>query len=305
MYLKAIKMTLLLRIFITLAILILFSTQTVSAEKPSVFVSILPQLHFLKAITGDRFDIQVMVQPGASPATYEPTPRQMITLSKSVAYFAIGVPFENAWLDKFATTNPKLSIIHTDAHIKKKMMGSHHHESHSGHDHQSDISGIPDPHIWLSPSLVKIQAANILKALKKIDPDHYPVYRENHNRFSESLDTLDATIRPMFSSVTHRSFMVFHPTWGYFAREYGLTQIPVEIEGKEPKPFQLKEIIEDARRLNIRIIFAQPQFSSRSATLIAREIHGNVIFIDPLAEEWDVNLIKAARQFSTSLKQKE
>jgi zinc transport system substrate-binding protein len=295
-----------------------------AADKLPVFVSIVPQKYFVQQIGKDLVDAQVMVQPGANPATYEPKPKQMADLSKTKIYFAIGVPFENAWLSKIAATNPDMRVIHTDHGIEKLAMEAHHHhddhekgehhgeekhgnekgEHHGKAEHDKDHhehTGL-DPHIWLSPPLVKIQARTILAALQEADPAHRSVYEANFKAFAAQIDQLDADLKKTFAGKKGLQFMVFHPAWGYFAHAYGLKQVPIEIEGKDPKPAQLKELIQHARKNDIKIVFVQPQFSTKSAELIAREIGGQVAFADPLAEDWMANLRQVADKFQAALK---
>jgi len=296
-----------------------------AAEKLPVFVSILPQKTFVQEIGGDRVSVQVMVQPGASPATYEPKPRQMAALAGAQIYFSIGVPFENVWLDKIATASPAMSVVRTDSGIHKLAMAAHnhgggaepdkahdnghhdngHHEGglHEGHSKEAfhGRHGL-DPHVWLSPALVKIQAGHILAALTQADPGHADVYEANYTRFIDSISRLDAELKAVFKGKQGLQFMVFHPSWGYFAKDYGLTQIPIEIEGKNPKLAQLQTLIRHAREHKIRIIFVQPQFSTKSADVVAREIGGKVAFADPLAQDWEGNLRYVAGQFRAALK---
>ena len=312
------------------------------ADKLSVFVSIVPQKYCVQQIGKDLVEVQTMVQPGASPATYEPKPRQMADLSTAKIYFAIGVPFENAWLEKIAAANPNMRVIHTDQGIDKIAMEAHHHHDdheeehhdegeHHGeaeHDHEKgehhgeaehghekgehheedehdkdhhEHTGL-DPHIWLSPPLVKIQARTILTALQEADPVHRGVYEANFKAFTSQIDQLDADLKTTFAGKTGLQFMVFHPAWGYFAHAYGLKQVPIEIEGKDPKPDQLKELIEHARENGIKVVFVQPQFSTKSAEVVAQEIGGQVAFADPLAEDWMTNLREVANKFQRALK---
>lgn len=276
-----------------------------AGEKLSVFVSIVPQKYFVQQIGKDFVDVKIMVQPGASPATYEPKPRQMAELSKADLYFSIGVPFENAWLQKIAAANPDMKVIHTDHGIEKRAMAEHHHDEedhHDGEDHHDDDHAGLDPHIWISPALVKIQAKTILKALQAADPSHKKEYAENFNSFAAKIDALDQDLKQIFAGKKGLQFMVFHPAWGYLAHDYGLKQVPVEIEGKDPKPAQLKELIEHAKAGGIKVIFVQPQFSTKSAELVAREIGGQVAFANPLAEDWMVNLRMITQKFNDFLK---
>jgi len=288
-----------------------------AADLVPVCVSILPQKYFVQKIGGQLVDVQVMVVPGASPATYEPKPRQMTGLLKTRLYFAVGVPFENAWLGKIAAINSNMKVVHTEQGIEKiPMAGSHMDDEAGGNadpgEHHEDAdpmageardrSGSLDPHIWLSPPLVKRQAQIIMAALQEIDPAHASVYEANCLGFTAEIDALDTRLKTLFEGRQESvRFMVFHPSWGYFARAYGLEQIPIEIEGKDPKPAQLKALIEQARREKIRVIFVQPQFSTKSAELIAREIGGRVAFADPLAEDWEGNLRNVAEGFRAAL----
>jgi zinc transport system substrate-binding protein len=179
----------------------------------------------------------------------------------------------------------------------------HHHEK-AGSAHQDDRhdhEGL-DPHIWLSPPLVKIQAHTIMNALQEIDASHRALYESNFQQFVSQINKLDAELKTIFAGKQGLQFMVFHPSWGYFAQAYGLKQVPVQIEGKDPKPAQLKELIEHAREKNIKVIFVQPQFSAKSAKLMAKEINGEVAFVDPLAKNWSANLSEVANKFKSALK---
>ena len=280
------------------AIIACFAHQADASPKMSVYVSILPQKFFVRQICKQLADIQVMVPPGASPATYEPKPRQMAAISKTRIYFSIGVPFEKAWLKKIAATNPEMVVVSTDRGIKKIPMAVHHHRA----DENQPGHGTLDPHIWLSPPLVILQARTILKALQDADPAHRSAYEINYRAFISQLSDLDAELRSIFSGRSGQRFMVFHPSWGYFAHTYGLEQVAIEIEGKAPKPAQLKELIERARKDGIKFVFVQPQFSARSAKLIAGEIGGQVVYVDPLAEDWVGNLQAVAMKFRTALR---
>jgi zinc transport system substrate-binding protein len=294
------KLVLIGTFLISGAFLLICSGHAQAGKKLAVFVSIPPQKYFLHQIGKQRVDIQVMVKPGANPATYEPKPRQMAAISRTHIYFAVGVPFEKTWLKKIAAANPDMQVVHTDHGIQKIPMATNHTESerHREKDHHGEL----DPHIWLSPTLVMTQARAILNALVEIDPDHRAVYEANTKVFFSKLAALDDELKNIFAGKQGFQFMVFHPSWGYFARAYGLQQVPVEIEGKNPKPAQLKALIEHAKKKHINIIFVQPQFSSRSARLLAKEIGGQVIFADPLAPDWSGNLREVAQKFKVALR---
>ena len=278
------------------------SANAQTGKQLAVFVSIPPQKYFVQQIGKERVHIQVMAKPGASPATYEPRPRQMAAITKAQIYFAIGVAFEKTWLRKISAANPKLRVVHTDQGIQKIPMAGHHHDDEHPPERGHQGEGELDPHIWLAPTLVMTQARTILNALVEIDPTHRDVYESNTKIFLAQLAALDADLKNLFADQQGQQFMVFHPAWGYFARSYGLKQVPVEIEGKDPKPAQLKTLIEHARENQIKAIFVQPQFSSKSAKLVAKEIGGRVAVADPLAPDWSLNLRQVAQKLKAALK---
>lgn len=278
------------------------SHSTNQTETLDITVSILPQEYFVKKIGGDLVDVNVIVEPGSEPATYEPLPQQLKALNSAEAYISIGVPFENAWMGKIRGVNPNMLIINSAKGIKKMEMVEHHHHHHDeDHDHGHGEKNL-DPHIWLSPQLVKRQAENIYQGLVQIDSDNEAEYKSNLAKFIEEIDQLDQQINQNLAGIKNRKFIVFHPAWGYFARDYNLRQIPIEVEGQEPSASELATLVTEAKEENIKIIFAQYQFNSKSAQTIAREIKGEVVFIDPLAPNWSDNLLKVSETFARVLK---
>ena len=262
----------------------------------NIFVSILPQKYFVEKITKDKANISVMVLPGASPATYEPKPNQMKSLSNADLYVRIGVPFENVWMGKISNANEKMKIIKSYESIKRITRNK------QSFTQLKDNEKYVDPHIWLSPKLVKIQVENIYNAIVEIDSKNKKFYTKNNEQFLTEINALDKNIRDVLKNVKKRKFIVFHPSWSYFADDYGLEQIPIEIEGKEPSAIEMKKLIELAKKENIKVIFVQPQFNKKSAETIAKQIDGKVVEIDPLAENWIENLLKVANTFSKELK---
>jgi len=273
---------------------------------PTVTVSILPQKYFVEQIAKDYVNVNVMVVPGANQHTYEPKPAQMKELAKSEAYFSIGDGFEKAWLPKFKSSNPKMLMVDTVKGIEKIAMAEHHHEDEKAdskgnvhHDHEEESL---DPHVWLDPMLVKIQAKNIYEALIALYPTQTNEFTKNYEAFLVSIDALDATIQKTLSDIKSRKFIVFHPSYGYFAKRYNLEQIAIEVSGKEPKPSELATIIKEAKEENAKVIFVAPQFSQKSAVSIAKQINGKVVPIDPLAYSWSENLLSIAKTFQSELK---
>ena len=284
-------------IIISLALLCGHASNALATAPVPVFVSIAPQAYFVQQIGKDLVEVHVMVEPGANPHTYEPKPQQLTALSRARLYFSMGIEFEKAKLDKMRSINPNLRVVETDHGILKLPMAVHghpdeHHPSAKGDDHAGR-----DPHIWLSPPLVMLQARTILIALQAEDPDHRTLYETNYRNFILDIVDLDADLRAMFSGLQGASFMAFHPSWGTFADTYGLRQVPIEVEGKRPKPAQLQDLIAYAQRSHIKVVFVQPQFSTKSAEQIARAIDGRVVAVDPLAEDWAANLRRVAEEF--------
>ena len=262
-------------------------------------VSILPEQTFVKAIGGDKVNVSHMVQPGNSPHTYEPKPSQMVDIAKADLYFAIDVEFEHVWLPKFQSLNPKMRVIDLAENVTKIQMQNkneyeaddEHHSQHEEHKHEGE-----DPHIWTAPSNVKIIAENIYNALIKIDPVNVDYYKRNLDIFLASIDETDRQIIDILSSHEDgEKFMVFHPSWGYFAQAYNLEQIAVEVEGKEPKPKELIHLLTEAKEEKVRAIFTQPEFSDTVAKIIAKELQIPVVKVSPLAANWSENLINIAK----------
>ncbi|MGE4511678.1 MAG: metal ABC transporter solute-binding protein, Zn/Mn family [Sulfurimonadaceae bacterium] len=282
--------------------LLLFFTLVFSLglhAKPTVAVSILPQQTFVQKIAGDHVNIALMVQPGSSPHAYEPKASQMQAISEASLYFAIGVEFEQAWLKRFMSQNKNLKIIDTTKGIEKMHMVAHHHHDHDHHDHEHahhHDEGGEDPHTWTSPANVKIMAQNICDALVSIDAANETIYKTNLAAFLQEIEATHATIKETLKDTPlYAKFIVFHPSWGYFARDYDLTQIAIEIEGKNPKPKELVKVIRKAKEEKIQTIFTQPEFSDKSAKIIAEESGAKVVKVSPLNPDWSQNLIRMAQ----------
>ena len=276
-----------------------------NASKQVLTVSISPQKYFVQKIVKDKFDINVMVKPGASPHTYEPKSSQMKSLSNSKIYFYTGVSFENAWLDKFKLSAKNTIFVDTAVGIEKLAMEAHSHEgeehnehkNEAKHDHENEAL---DPHIWLDPILVKIQAKNIYDAIVKIDSQNSDFYKTNYEEFLKELDLINNELETILKPYENRAFMVFHPSWGYFAKRYNLEQISVEVEGKEPKPNELVELIKDAKIHDIKIVFVSPQFSQKTAKTISSSINAKVVSIDALDENWASSILSTAKEIANS-----
>ncbi|AKB26700.1 Zinc ABC transporter, periplasmic-binding protein ZnuA [Methanosarcina sp. MTP4] len=302
--------------------------ETGEDEEPIVVaVSILPQAEFVEKVGGNKVKVIVMIPPGASPATHEPSPGQLRDVSEARMYATVGsgLPFEEVWMDKIEAVNSEFLIVDCSEGVELREIAAHNHydelegrivEEDAGvdagereaeedveHEVESEAESHVgmDPHIWTSPVNAKIMVENIYTGLVEIDPENEAYYAENRDSYLEELDALDARIREKLEGKEGRSFMVFHPSWGYFAAEYGLTMIPIEIEGKEPSVQDLARLISDAKEKDVKVIFVQAQFSTRSADAIAEEIGGEVVVVDPLAKDYVSNMDEVSDIFARNL----
>lgn len=243
---------------------------------PIVAVSVPPQGYFVERIAGDLVQVEVMIPRGANPASYAPTARQVQAASEAVLYFKIGhrgFPFERNWLDA-------MLAVESGTRVVDGSLGA---PCNAG-----------DPHLWVSPACVRAMAATLETALEEVLPEHRETLRQNLESFRREIDEVDRTVRATLDGHAGRGFLVFHPSWGCFAEEYDLRQIAIEHEGKEPSPRELSTLIEAAREERIRVVFVQPQHSSRAAETIAEAIDGRVEVLDPLAADWPESLLRAA-----------
>ena len=255
-------------------------------NKILVAVTILPEAEFVEKVGGERVKVVVMIPPGASPHTYEPTPKQLVEVSKAKIYFKVGsgVDFELSFMNKIIEVNRNIKVVDCSEGIQVLDK---------------------DPHIWLSPRNARIMVKNIYDALVQIDPENKDYYYQNMKSYIQELDNLDKEITRILANVTNRCFMIYHPAWGYFARDYNLTQIPVEKEGKKPTIQGLMALIDQARKLKMKVIFVSPQFDVKKAETIAESIHGKTVFLDPLAKDYVKNLRSAALELARSMTQNE
>lgn len=278
-------------------------TLVTGAEVPriKVFTSILPQKYFVEKIAGGLVDVEVLVGPGMSPHTFEPLPQQMSQLSRAAAFFMIGVPFEKALVARLAAICPDLKLVDTGRNVVRRSLS----EPDSDHQHSEDCvhdAGSPDPHVWLDPGNAITISEAIAGALLEIVPDRSAQINENLQKLTDELKTLDQQLTTALAPVKVQTMLVFHPAFGYFADRYGLKQQSVEVEGKEPGPRQLAELIRKCRQLNVHVVFVQKQFPVAAAETVARSINGAVVPIDPLAEDYIDNLRRISEAILAGVK---
>jgi zinc transport system substrate-binding protein len=290
-----------------------------AGDKLNVAVSIVPEKTFVEKIGGEHVSVQVLVGPSDSPHSFEPTARQLTELSQAAIYFRIGVGFEAGMLPRIEKMFPKMRIVDLRERVPLRDMSADGHDHDHGHDHGHAHDDAhdhghdhddghactnehgKDPHIWLSPRLVKVQAQTICTALIEADPAHAADYRANLEKFQAALEQVHDEIAKALKPLKGRNVYVFHPAFGYFLDEFGLRQVPVEVGGKEPSAKQLAQLIQRAKAENVRVIFVQPQFPKKSVQAVADAIGGAVVPIDPLAADYLENLRRIAQAISDGL----
>src|SRR6056297_2689555 len=262
----------------------------------TAFVSILPQRYFVERIGGPSVEVNVMVPPGKSPATYEPSPKQVFKLGRAELFFTIGVPFEQAFIPLIKDEMKSLRIIDTSRGIEKRSIHADEALENDEHGHSDvDSDEQMDPHIWLAPPLVEVQAAHIRDGLIEVNPEKDSLYRRNYQSFVKELQKLDNDLRQILEPVKGSTILVYHPSFGYFAETYGLSQIAIEMGGKEPSSRELQRVIRTAQKHNSKVIFVQPEFSRASAERVAKAIDGAVVEVAPLKPQYMENMRSIAQ----------
>ncbi len=276
-----------------------------AAETLEIFVSIPPQAYLAARVGGNHVKVHTLAEKGQDPHTFEPTPKQIIDLGNSDFYFTTGLPFEYRLIKKIKSSSQKLAIIDISQGITKRMMPSDHQKHAERKENSDPHQGEPDPHVWLSPPLLKIMARNIADAITKAAPEYGHEFHDNLAALEKDIDSVHARIKEILGPFSGQTFLVYHPAFGYFGDTYGLHQEAVELEGKSPTPKHLAQFISEARAKNAKIIFVQPQFDKTSAKAIASAIGGAVIEMDSLAYDVLDNLIQMATKIEQSFAAKQ
>ena len=259
-----------------------------------ITVTIEPQRYFAEQLVDSFFEISVMVPPGVSPETYDPSPVQMVKLAESKAYFRIGqIGFELIWMDKIQGNNPKLKIFDNSEGIT--FISSEEEHGECDDEHHAHVHSGWDPHIWSSPKQAFILAKNICNSLVSLDEENEEIYRKNLGLLKLKIAETDSIVTELLNRSKSKSFIIYHPALTYFARDYGLSQYCIEIDGKEPAPEQLKKLIELAKKENIKTVFIQQEFDKKNAQIIAEETNCDLVVINPLSYHWHEEMVKIAK----------
>ncbi|MCD7852150.1 MAG: zinc ABC transporter substrate-binding protein [Parabacteroides sp.] len=255
-----------------------------------VTVTIEPQRFFAEKIAGDKFTIHCVVPSGQSPETYDPTPKQMVQIGRSAAYLQIGyIGFEQVWMQKIRENNPDLEIF--DVSQGMQFMEDTEEEHHHHHHHAGGIN----PHIWSCIEGAKVIAWNMLNAFIELDKENTEYYWKNYNDLLAEIEETDTEIRQLLDPLTDRTFIIYHPALTYFAAEFDLTQLCIEMDGKEPSPAQLKQLVMAAKEHHTKVVFIQQEFDWKNAELIAKETGCRLVVINPLDYYWNTELIHIAK----------
>ncbi|WP_099464097.1 metal ABC transporter solute-binding protein, Zn/Mn family [Parabacteroides provencensis] len=283
---------------ICLSLCLLAACTNKQQDAKMISVTIEPQRYFAEQIAGDKFKVNCVVPSGQSPETYDPTPQQMIQIDKSQAYFRIGfIGFEQAWMDNIIKNNPDLKIFD----LSEGMEFVRSEEEHDGHHHEGEHHHHPegiDPHVWSSLQGSKVIAQNTLNAFIALDKENEAYYRDNYDRLMGEINQTSESVTSLLEPLKGTAFIIYHPALTYLADEFGLHQLCIEMDGKEPSPAQLKRLIETAREHDARVVFIQQEFDQKNAELIAKETGCKLIRINPLDYNWNKEMIHIAQSLA-------
>jgi len=281
----------------SLCFMLLFSTVSYS-DKIEVFVSILPQQSLVEQIGGDYVHVNVMVKPGQSPEIFEPSPKIMSAYSESDIFFTIGLPFEQVWIKRVASLNDDVLVVDTQSSLKE-VTGHNLLESTHNHAHKDEHEF--DPHTWLSPKLYLAQAKIIVQNLSLKKPDKKDYFINNYKELEGEVNTLDNSISSLFKLNPKKNFIIFHPALSYFAHQYDLKQVAIEIEGKEPSARQIAQIVNRIKDEKVAYILIEKQFNQVIPKTIADSVGAQLLMVDPLALDYLSNMRDIAVKINQAL----
>lgn len=278
-------------------------------DRLAVFAGLPPVAGLVEQIGGDYVKTDVLIDAAQDPHTFEPAPHQILALSRAAIFFTGDMPFERLLLQKIRQGNEQLTVIDVTEGIKKRQVDGSccdHDAGHDDHGHDAEHAaeqGEPDPHVWLAPPLLVIEANNIAEALCLADPSHGHEYRRNLAKLVDRLGDLDRRIKRMLAPYHGRSFYVFHPGFGYFADAYGLKQVAVEVEGRSPTAREYRTLMTEASQKRVEVLFAQPQYAQQSAQVIAEQIGGRVVQISGLEKDVISDIEDIATKIASAMKE--
>lgn len=277
---------------------VIFPKHLNAGDEPLVYVSISPLKEVVARIAGDLVKTSVFLPPDKSPETFSPTPKDIAGLSEARVFFSIGVPFEKRLIPAIKANMKQLAVVDISTGIARRQIAGHSHNDKPG----SYDSEHADPHIWLSPRLLKKQAVIITTALSEMDTDNAATYNSNLDTLLSTLDSLDLKVKAILEPFKGSAFFVFHPSFGYFADDYGLKQHAIETGGQQPSPRELAALARDLQAHGVKTVFIQPQFDKRAAAAVADAVGASLEPLDPLAENLIENIENIALKIAAALK---
>ena len=281
------KKTVALLLCFALLVSVAGCTSAPQKEKPHIAVAIPPIAAFVKAVAGDLCTVQTLIPKGYSPETYAPTPKELATASTADVYFSAGVPAEAGAI--LPHLNPETKTVFLDqvcdSVFSPRMMGQ-----------------TADPHRWLSPKRAAVMVEEIAQVLSTLAPEHATLFEHNKSVFLDELTTAETQLTEALAGVENRTFLVFHPAFGYFADDFGLEMIALQEDGKEASPKRITQLVDLAREEGVQVIFYQEEINSRQAEAFARELSGTTVALDPLSEAYIENLRTMAKTISEAMK---
>ena len=257
----------------------------INDKRLKISVSIASIQWLVDQIGGERVQTQSLTTSGDDPHTYEPSPQQMTNMAMSDLYFTAGVEFEEVWIPKFSDANSNLKVMDISVGVERIPIADRLHEE--GDEHE----GL-DPHIWLSTQNMTQIARNIASSLEIIDPENAGQYQSNLVHTLAIIDDVDQQLSQMFSQTMRKQFLIIHPSLGYFADAYELQMIPVEVDGQEPSPTQLAEILDASKTYGIHTLFTQTGTNPLNVQMLAEQAGiEQIIEIDPMSYDWPANML--------------
>lgn len=269
-------------------------------SKLQVLAAVDPCADLARLVGGDFVQVSVLTPAGKSPETFAPTPARLEAVAGSQIVLLTGTPVEERFLDNMRDRASDAAIV--DLRDGVELMADQHHHHHDGdeedddhdHDHEAALGGLHsiDPHLWTSPGVARQMASTMAASFAKADPDHAEEYHANAARLDADLAALQREIALALAPYEGRDFYVFHPAYGYYAREFGLEQRAIEVNGKSPKPRELSALIKDAKSSDISVLIVQPEFNRVAAQVVADAVGAELVDHSPLEAGYFDNVRK-------------
>ncbi len=283
---------------VLLAVILLWQscgTKPVDDLKPCVVVDIMPVYDLVKSISGDSINVECLLPRGGNPETYEPTMSQIASVESSDAFMYVNnIGFELAIINRIKTNESNLMLANLSESIDL-LYGTHGDCLHHHHGETCNHSADADPHVWSSAKNARIISFEILSVLKRLDPENAGYYEANYNKLVSHIDSIDAHLDSLLIPYRGKAFAVWHPSLGYFARDYGLVQISLGgVENKETSVKQLQDKIEIAMGRDVDVFVVQRNYDNRQSDVVNKQLGARVVEIDPLSAQWEEQLIKVA-----------